>query len=174
LTGATQEDVRRAAEHRGRLKRATRTYLEGRQYLLNSKPGQIMELKREAAQAAERELRKALPPAEAPQKVALVRPELHEAIKKMGPPAVRKARGRGGFDDLANAARQPVESASTAPRESIADVFARLGREAEPPVPSEPAFDWAAYADRQDDTGTDARESGFATLARRGRMSEAG
>lgn len=145
LRSATREDIRKAAEHKGRLRKITRKALQGQQFLLDSTPGQVMSLKREAAEAAEAELRKAMPPAEPPA-FSIVRPDLHEAAGRIAAEAP--------IDTLA---RKLTVTADTArefePAESVGDLIAKTfanrpasyteGEDLE-------AFDWADYPNKHD------------------------
>lgn len=90
LSGSTQEDIRKAAQKRSRLKKTAREYLRGREFSLDSKPGQVMSLKRQAAEAAEAEQARQLPAAHRPN-ISVVRPDLHDDARKLADPFARLA-----------------------------------------------------------------------------------
>ncbi len=140
LKGATQEDLRKAMEYKGRLRKKVREAQAGAVDLLFSKPDQVMELKRRAAKAAEAKLREQLPAvAEAPA-VTIVRPDLHEAAKKLAK--------QNGFDRLAAKAAAEGRNAVGLPRESVGAALARVFTEKAAPGPAKDVQtpDWAAYA----------------------------
>lgn len=160
LKSATPEDVRKAAEHRGRLKKATKEALKGREFLFDSTPGQIMALKREAAQAAEAELRKALPPVERKPDVVIVRPDLHEAVKTL-----EKQEQRAAVRRLAQGAAATSADPDRLP--TPGEMFARIYEENQAATEATPAaqpagFNWADfYEERLGERTKDGSASGY-------------
>jgi hypothetical protein len=132
--------------------------MAGREFMLQPTPAQAIALRRDAALAAERELRKQLPPAPAPSEVSIVRPDLHEDVKRLAKPGPR---GRDVNDVFGRLADANVTVGQDSPREeSIGELIARTYPH-EDPDPQEAVsevFDWAAYNERlkRDEIGTDA------------------
>lgn len=144
MRAATREDIRAACQEKARLRRATKQYMAGREFMLDTTPGQIAALRREAAQAAEAELRKAMPEI-APPAVSIVRPDLHEEANRIGREAPIDTLAR----KFSSGAGGPA--ADLEPTESVGDLLARTF--AKRPVEETTGqadlevFDWADYRD---------------------------
>jgi len=123
LAGCNQEDIRRAARKRARLRKVAKEYAQTSRGLLDSPVEAIMRMKAEHARAEEAELRKTLPPPVAPPSVTIVRPDLAEAVdrldRQVAPPEPEEE--RISYEDLAD------------------------DRPGEEPRPAAEAFDWLDF-----------------------------
>jgi len=106
LSGATAEDLKRAERHKAHLRKITREYLKGRDFLLGTKVTQVREVMREYRAAQQEELRKTLPEPPTPA-VSIVGVGVAEPVKELKRARRRKetrrvlqaAAGPGGAED---------------------------------------------------------------------------
>jgi len=98
LSGCTQEDMREAARTKARYRKIIKQICPASDFLANTSTSQILDLKRQHAEAIEADLRKQLPAAEEPERITVVAPELAEAAEKLRMPRRSATRAPGNSD----------------------------------------------------------------------------
>lgn len=102
LSGATAEDLKRAERHKAHLRKITREYLKGREFLLGTKVTQVREVMREYRAAQQEELRRTLPEPPTPT-VSIVGTGIAEPVKEL-----KRARRRKETRRVLQAAAGPA------------------------------------------------------------------
>ncbi len=153
LDGASQEDVRLAATQRAKMRRADQRALSGRRFLQQRTPQQIMQMRREAAEAAEAEQRAKLPPPAAAPPATIVRPDLHAAAEKVRAAQQRRALRKTGTSGSTGVGSTAFQAVPDDPIDCTQDIFG-------PPAPPPPEFSILDVS--FDDPAPDSADSGSA------------
>lgn len=127
LSGATAEDLKRAERHKAKLRKITREYLKGRDFILGTKVGQVREVMAEHRAAEEAELRKRLPEPPTPA-VRIAGADLVEPVKRVKRDANRRA-FKHAATGRAGTALEPASKHTQTGFDRLTEVMAGAGVE---------------------------------------------